>query len=128
MTGMPDSMAKLAEAAALQRSMGMTDIHVLDPEQIPEVVPWIATPGLLGATYTPNDGKVTPTDGVAALVKAARQRGVRLREHWTIRSLERDDSARRLPGHEGSDPQRVLARTGYWATDLLPPVVLGLPL
>src|SRR5712692_8771579 len=38
MTGRPDIMAKLAEAAALQRSMGLTEIHVLDPEQIREVV------------------------------------------------------------------------------------------
>ncbi len=54
MTGRPDIMAKLAEAAALQRSMGLTEIHVLDPEQIREAVPWIATTGLLGGTYTPN--------------------------------------------------------------------------
>src|SRR5438445_266621 len=32
MTGQPDIMAKLAEAAALQRSMGLTDVHVLDPD------------------------------------------------------------------------------------------------
>jgi sarcosine oxidase subunit beta len=88
MTGQPDIMAKLGEAAALQRSMGLTDVQVLDREQIRDVVPWIATTGLLGATYTPNDGKVTPTDGVAALVKAAKGRGVRYREHRAVRSLE----------------------------------------
>ncbi len=119
MTGQPDIMAKLAEAAALQRSMGLTDIQVLDPEQIREVVPWVATPGLLGATYTPNDGKVTPTDGVGALVKAARQRGVRFREHWTARSLERVDSAWRLTGPEVVEAGRVVVCTGYWTTDLL---------
>jgi sarcosine oxidase subunit beta len=119
MTGQPDIMAKLAEAAALQRTMGLTEIHVLDHEQIREVVPWIATPGLLGATYTPNDGKVTPTDGVAALVKAARQRGVRFREHWTARSLERVDSGWRLTGPEVVEAERVVVCTGYWATDFL---------
>jgi len=119
MTGQPDIMAKLAEAAALQRSMGLTDIQVLDPEQIREVVSWIATPGLLGATYTPNDGKVTPTDGVAALVKAARQRGVRFREHWTVRSLERVDSGWRLTGPEVVEAERVVVCTGYWTSDFL---------
>jgi sarcosine oxidase subunit beta len=112
-------MAKLAEAAALQRTMGLTEIHVLDHEQIREVVPWIATPGLLGATYTPNDGKVTPTDGVAALVKAAKQRGARFREHWTVRSLERVDSGWRLTGPEVVEAERVVVCTGYWATDFL---------
>jgi len=119
MTGRPDIMAKLAEAAALQRSMGLTEIHVLDPEQIREAVPWIATTGLLGGTYTPNDGKVTPTDGVAALVKAARQRGVRFREHWTVRSLERVDSGWRLTGPEVVAAERVVVCTGYWTSDFL---------
>src|SRR5260370_21712465 len=119
MTGMPDSMAKLAEAAALQGRMGMTDIHVLDHEPIREVVPWIATPGVLGATYTPNDGKVTPTDGVAALVKAARSRGVRFREHWAARSLERVGPARRVIGPEVVEAERVVVCIGYWATDFL---------
>jgi len=119
MTGRPDIMAKLAEAAALQRSMGLTEIRVLDPEQIREVVPWIATTGLLGGTYTPNDGKVTPTDGVAALVKAARQRGVRFREHWTVRSLERVDSGWRLTGPEVVAAERVVVCTGYWTSDFL---------
>ena len=119
MSGQPDIMAKLAEAAALQRSMGLTDIHVLDSEQIRDVVPWIATPALLGATYTPNDGKVTPTDGVSALVKAARQRGVRFREHWTVRSLARVGSTWRLTGPEVVEAERVVVCTGYWTTDFL---------
>jgi len=119
MTGQPDIMAKLAEAAALQRSMGLTEIHVLDPEQIREVVPWIATTGLLGGTYTPNDGKVTPTDGVAALVKAARRGGVRFREHWTVRSLKRVDSGWRLTGPEVVEAERVVVCTGYWTSDFL---------
>ena len=119
MTGQPDIMAKLAEAAALQRTMGLTEIHILDPEQIREVVPWIATPGLLGGTYTPNDGKVTPTDGVAALVKAARKRGVGFREHWAVRSLEKEPTGWRVIGPEVLMAKRVVVCTGYWATDFL---------
>src|SRR5947207_15701950 len=34
MSGQPDIVAKLAEAAELQRSMGLAEVHVLDPEQI----------------------------------------------------------------------------------------------
>jgi sarcosine oxidase, subunit beta len=119
MTGQPDIMAKLAEAAALQRSMGLTDVHVLDPEQIRDVVPWVGTSGVLGGTYTPNDGKVTPTDGVAALVKAARARGVRYREHWKVRSLERVGSAWRLTGPDVVEAERVVVCTGYWTSDFM---------
>jgi sarcosine oxidase subunit beta len=119
MTGQPDIMTKLVEAAALQRSMGLNEIHVLDPEQIREVVSWIETGGLLGATYTPNDGKVTPTDGVAALVKAARKRGVGFRERWAVRSLERQARGWRVIGPEDLEAERVVVCTGYWTTDLL---------
>lgn len=119
MSGQADIMAKLAEAAALQRSMGLADVHVLDPEQIRDVVPWIGTRGVLGGTYTPNDGKVTPTDGVAALVKAARARGVRYREQWKVRSLERVGSAWRLTGPEVVEAERVVVCTGYWTSDFM---------
>jgi sarcosine oxidase subunit beta len=126
MSGQPDIMAKLAEAAALQRSMGLTDVHVLDLEQIRDVVPWVATDGLLGATYTPNDGRVTPTEGVAALVKAAKARGVRFREHWEVRSLERASTTWRLSGPGVIEAERVVACTGYWSSDLMRPFGLDL--
>jgi sarcosine oxidase subunit beta len=119
MSGQPDIMAKLAEAAALQRSMGLTDVHVVDPEQILDVVPWVDTRGLLGGTYTPNDGKVTPTEGVAALMKAARARGVRYHEHWQVRSLERVGPVWRLTGPDVVEAGRVIVCTGYWTTELL---------
>jgi sarcosine oxidase subunit beta len=119
MTGQPDIMAKLSEAAKLQQSMGLTDVHVVDPAQIRDVVPWIDTEGLLGGTYTPNDGKVTPTEGVAALIKAARARGVRYDEHWEVHSLERTGSGWRLTGPGVVEASRVVVCTGYWSTDLL---------
>jgi sarcosine oxidase subunit beta len=126
MTGEPDIMAKLADAAALQRSMGLTEVHVLNPTQIRELVPWIGTSGILGGTYTPNDGRVTPTEGVAVLVRAARSSGVRFREHWEVRSLERAGSAWRIIGPEVVDAERVVMCTGYWTTELMRPFGLEL--
>jgi sarcosine oxidase subunit beta len=119
MTGRSDIMGKLAEAAALQQSMGMTDVQVVNAAEIREVVPWIDTAGLLGGTYTPNDGKVTPTEGVAALIKAARARGARYHEHWEVRSIERAGSAWRITGPGVVAASRVVVCTGYWTTDLL---------
>ena len=126
MSSKPEIMTRLAEAAALQRSMGLTDVHVLDPEEIPEVVPWLGTGGLLGATWTPNDGRVTPTEGVAALVKAARSRGVDFHEHWPVTSLERDGAMWRLAGPDRLEAERVVVCTGYWTSDLLRPFGLEL--
>lgn len=126
MTGQPDIMAKLAEAAALQKSLGLTEVHVVDPEQIRELVPWIGTDGLLGGTYTPHDGRVTPTEGVAVLMKAATSHGVRFREQWEVRTLERAGSAWRLTGPGVVEAERVVVCTGYWSTDLMRPFGLGL--
>ena len=70
-TGKPDILGKLAEAAELQRSMGLTDVSVVEAERLPEIVPWLDPRGLLGGCHTPGDGRVTPPDGVAALARAA---------------------------------------------------------
>src|SRR2546430_17208076 len=51
MSGQAGNVAKLVEAAQLQRSVGLADVHALDPEQIREGVPWLGTEGLLGGTY-----------------------------------------------------------------------------
>src|SRR5438477_410959 len=126
LTGQPEIMTKLGEAAALQRSMGLNDVHVLDAEQIRETVPWIGTDGVLGGTYTPHDGKVTPTEGVAALVRAARSRGVSFREHWPVRALERDGRSWRIVGPDVLESERVVVCAGYWTTDLMRPLGLEL--
>src|SRR2546430_10036997 len=122
MSGNADIVAKLAEAAKLQRSIGLTDVDRLDLEQIKELTPWVGTDGLLGATYTPHDGKVTPTEGVVALVKAARAPGVRFRDHWPGRSLERMGSGWGVPGPVHVDAGPVVLCTGSWTSDLLPAV------
>jgi len=119
MSGKPDIVSKLAEAAELQRSMGLTDVHVLDAEHIKELTPWVGTEGLLGGVYTPRDGKVTPTDGVMALAKAARRAGVTIREHWDMKSLERHDGGWRVTGPDVVDAERVVLCTGYWSSELL---------
>jgi sarcosine oxidase, subunit beta len=126
LSGNPDILRKLAEAAELQKQMGLTDVHVLDVDQIKELTPWVGTGGILGGTYTPNDGKVTPTEGVAALAKAARARGVRIREHWDLKSLERSGSGWSATGPDVIDAERVVLCTGYWSSELLRPFGLEL--
>src|SRR5690242_13599665 len=126
LTGNPEIMGKLADAAALQRSMGLTDVHVLDAEHVADVTPWVGTEGLLGGTHTPSDGKVTPTEGVAALAKAARRKGVRFHEHWPVRALARADGVWRLSGPDTIDAERVVMATGYWSSELMRPFGLDL--
>ena len=126
MTSDPARMKQLRAAAELQRGLGLTDVHVLGPEEIPEVVPWVSPEGLAGATYTPRDGKMTPTDGVAALMKAARARGVHHRERWRVESIQRTDGGWLVTGPDPVLAERVAVCTGYWSTALMRPFGLDL--
>lgn len=126
MTSDPARMEKLRAAAELQRSMGLTDVRVLAPDEIPEVVPWVSPSGLVGATHTPHDGKMTPTDGVAPLMKAARARGVRDRERWRVERIERREGGWLVTGPEELLAERVAVCAGYWSTGLLRPFGLEL--
>src|SRR5439155_27068384 len=98
----------------------------LDTDIIRECVHWHGHEGVIGGTYTPKEGRVTPTEGVAAQVKAAKARGVRFREKWEVRSLERAGSAWRLSGPGVIEAERVVACTGYWSSDFLRPFGLEL--
>ena len=60
MSGQPDIMVKLAEAAELQRKMGLDDVHVLDPEQRLRGV--VSFRKLLAATPDQRVSEVMQTD------------------------------------------------------------------
>ena len=125
-TGKPDILGKLAEAAELQRSMGLTDVSVVEAERLPEIVPWLDPRGLLGGCHTPGDGRVTPPDGVAALARAARRRGVEFRENWEVRSLARAGGGWRVEGPQTLEAERVVVCTGYWTSAFMRPFGLDL--
>jgi sarcosine oxidase, subunit beta len=125
-SGQPEIMAKLAEAATLQASLGLTDVHVLDPEQLAEAAPWLSPDGLLGGCWTPGDGRVTPPDGVRALIQAARARGAKVRENWPVHSIERRAGGWVVSGPSEVEAERVVACTGFWSSQLMRPFGLDL--
>jgi len=125
-SGQPEIMAKLAEAAKLQASLGLTDVHVLDPEQLSEAAPWLSPEGLLGGCWTPGDGRVTPPDGVRALIQAARARGAQVRENWPVHALEHRDGRWLVSGPTEVEAERVVACTGFWSSELMRPFGLDL--
>jgi sarcosine oxidase subunit beta len=125
-SGQPEIMRRLADAARLQDEMGLTDVHVLDAEQLVEAAPWLNPSGLLGGCWTPRDGRVTPPDGVAALLRAARARGAEVREHWPVHGLRRQGGGWLLSGPSEVEAERVVACTGFWSSELLRPFGLDL--
>ena len=125
-SGQPEIMGRLAEAARLQAELGMTNVQVLDAEHLVEAAPWLSPNGLLGGCWTPGDGRVTPPDGVAALLRAARASGAQVREHWPVRGLRRQGAGWRVSGPSEIEAERVVACTGFWSSELLRPFGLEL--
>lgn len=125
-TGQPEIMSRLSDAARLQAEMGLDDVHLLDPERLAEAAPWLGPDGLLGGCWTPGDGRVTPPEGVAALTRAARAAGATVREHWPVRSIRRSDGRWVVSGREEVEAERVVACTGFWSSELMRPFGLEL--
>jgi sarcosine oxidase subunit beta len=49
-----DAIAQgLARAADVQRAGGLPNVHVLQPDQLRDIVPWLETDGLLCGCWTP---------------------------------------------------------------------------
>jgi sarcosine oxidase subunit beta len=126
LSGKPEIVEKLSQAAELQRSLGLPDVHMLDPEQIEETIPWVSGEGLLGGCWTPKDGHVTPPDGVAALSKAARRLGVRFEEGFEVQAIEKQDGGWLVRGPRDLLAERVVIATGYWTPALVRPFGLEL--
>ena len=126
LSGRPEMVEKLGQAANLQRSLGLTDVHVLDARQIEEAIPWLSGDGLAGGCWTPSDGHVTPPDGVAALSKAARRLGVRIEESWPVREIVKAKDGWVVKGPAEILADRVVVAAGYWAPALLRPFGLEL--
>jgi sarcosine oxidase subunit beta len=122
LTGQEGIRNEFAAAADLQRAMGLGDVHLLEPAEITNVVPWLSTEGLVAGCWTPGDGHVTPGDGVVALARAARSLGVRIMEHFPVEGLRRSGDGWVIAGPEPVEAEQVVLATGYWTPALLGPL------
>ena len=84
-----DQLELFRENAAKQLEAGVP-VRLLEPEEIPEVMPHVNVDGLLGASYCRTDGSASPEDVVKAFARGARIHGARLMEDTTVIAIERD--------------------------------------
>jgi sarcosine oxidase subunit beta len=104
LTGNDDSADTLRRQAEAQIAHGMPDVQLLDRAQIADLVPFIDTDGLVLGSYTPYDGHVMPSDGVTALLSAARPMGVKVHRHWPV-----DAVVKRADGWHVTGPGEIVA-------------------
>ena len=126
-TARPAIAERLAEAAQLQRQSNAGPVHLLDSSQVSALAPWMNTADLAGASWTPEDGRVIPTDGLDALARAARELGVDIVENWRvdeIRSLT--SKALEVRGSTSLTAERVIVAAGCWSAELVRPFGIDL--
>ncbi|MBT5414887.1 MAG: GcvT family protein [Rhodospirillaceae bacterium] len=73
----------LRRIRSLGRVMGV-EVEIIGPEEVKKKFPLMRTDDLVGAAWSPGDGRVNPTDITAAYMRVARQRGARLVEDTKV--------------------------------------------
>jgi sarcosine oxidase subunit beta len=126
LTGQASTAALLEEHAELQRSLGMPNVHILTPDQVRDVAPFIDTEGLICGSWTPEDGHVMPTDGMTAFLQAARGLGVSFRQHWPVERIERGPDGWHVFGPGEIVAERVVVVAGAGTKELLKPFDIDL--
>ena len=106
-------------------------VQLLEPGEIPGVMPHVNVDGLLAASYCRTDGSASPEAVVKAFARGARAHGARLMEDTTVIAIERDaygavgvvDTTRgRL------EAEAVVNAAGPWAAEVGRLLGIGLPI
>jgi sarcosine oxidase subunit beta len=125
------SWAGYRAAAAMQRSLGAR-VEELDAVAVAELVPGLATEGVVGATFGPDDGIADPsglTNGYATL---ARRAGAELRLGTAATAIRTSPGGGRVTGvstPDGDiDAPVIVNAAGVWARELAATCGLDLPI
>ena len=124
----PERLDELHRICALGRTQGLT------PRMI--AVDDIVEQGLessqhIGALYVPEDGNVNPVDLCMAYARAAKSRGVDIREGAKVeRLLVKDQRAIGVKLSDGAllDAEKIILCTGAWSRELAATAGVALPL
>jgi sarcosine oxidase, subunit beta len=128
MTGRDEVYEMLSAAAQVQRDAGAGPVEMLSAAELGERFSWLGTEGLVGGCWTPEDGRVNPTDGVYGLAAAARRNGVVIRQHWPVRAIEQRGDDWVVTGRDEIVAQRVVVAAGLGTPELMAPFGLDLPI
>ncbi len=84
----PDRLVHVKRQAALARLFGVA-AEVVDVAEAGRLWPLMRSDDLLGAVYSPDDGRVNPSDLTAALVRGAKAGGARVFEDTAVTGFEK---------------------------------------
>ena len=113
----------------LGRGLGV-DTRFAGPDELKEIEPLLETDGLAGGAYEPNGGYIDVTRMVLSWLGAGQSQGLELLSGMRVNAIS--TAAGHVSGIE-TDAGRIEApivinATGAWATDLLAPIGVDVPI
>ncbi|UWQ90300.1 FAD-dependent oxidoreductase [Rhodobacteraceae bacterium M382] len=114
-----DRLTTLKRQVSLGRAFGL-EAEVVDRKQVEELWPLLHTDDVIGAVYSPVDGRVNPSDVALALSKGARARGVQIFEDTRVTGLQKQGG--RISAVEVGDhvieADEVVIACGLWSREV----------
>ncbi len=124
-----EQLAACRRNVELGRSLGV-DTRFVGPDELKAIEPLLDTAGLEGGAFEPNGGYIDVTRMVLSWLGAAQARGVALLPGVRVEAIATGDGRVRgvatTAGHV--EAPIVINATGAWATDLLAPLGVAVPI
>ena len=114
-----DRLTTLKRQVSLGRAFGL-EAEVIDAKRTGELWPLIRTDDVIGAVWSPADGRVNPSDVALALSKGAKARGVSIFEDTRVTGLRKTGG--RISAVEVGDhvieADEVVIACGLWSREV----------
>jgi len=109
-------LAMFEDVVALQRELGVEPAEIIDAERLREVVPHLRTDDLLGAIYSPSDGRMDGRQLCGVFAERAQAAGANVLQGIQVVGCERANGRHRLQT-EGDpiEADVVVNAAGPWA-------------
>ena len=115
----PDRMIHIKRQEALAHAYGI-DARSISSAEAKERWPLMNADDVLGAVWSPEDGRVSPSDVCAALIKGAKSRGAKLFENTGVTGILTESG--RIKGVETSQGtvmcDAIALCTGLWSREV----------
>ena len=115
----PDRLTNIKRQVSLGRAFGL-EAEVVDAARAKQLWPLIEVEDVIGAVWSPADGRVNPSDVALALSRGARARGVQIFEDTKVTGLQRKSG--RISGVEIGDhvveADEVVIACGLWSREV----------
>ena len=114
-----DRLTNIKRQVSLGRAFGL-EAEVVDAARAKELWPLIEVDDVIGAVWSPADGRVNPSDVALALSKGARARGVQIFEDTRVTGLQKKGG--RISGVEIGEhvieADEVVIACGLWSREV----------